>query len=223
MRTLSNFIDGAFRPPLDGATEPVLNPATGEEIAQAPLSGAADVEAAVSAARRAFERVVADDAGDPRRRVARARGRDRGSRRGTRPRGGDQRRQAARRRPERRDRRDGRQPPLLRRRGALHGGQGSGRVPGGPHLDDSPRAGRRDRPDHPVELPAADGGLEDRPRARTGNTIVLKPAETTPITTLRLAELAPRSFRPACSTSSAVTATPPGSRSSSTPTSTWSR
>jgi len=55
MRTLENFIDGAFRPPADGATEPVLNPATGEEIAQAPLSSAADVDVAVGAARRAFE------------------------------------------------------------------------------------------------------------------------------------------------------------------------
>ena len=55
MRTLENFIDGAFRPALDGGTEPVLNPATGEEIAQAPLSGAADIDAAVAAARRAFE------------------------------------------------------------------------------------------------------------------------------------------------------------------------
>jgi betaine-aldehyde dehydrogenase len=55
MRTLENFIDGAFRPALDGGTEPVLNPATGEEIAEAPLSGAADIDAAVAAARRAFE------------------------------------------------------------------------------------------------------------------------------------------------------------------------
>ena len=55
MRTLENFIDGAFRPALDGATEPVLNPASGEEIAQAPLSGAADVDLAVAAARRAFD------------------------------------------------------------------------------------------------------------------------------------------------------------------------
>ncbi|MGD0196940.1 MAG: gamma-aminobutyraldehyde dehydrogenase [Solirubrobacteraceae bacterium] len=54
MRTLENFIDGAFVAPVDGATEPVLNPASGEEIAQAPLSGAADVDAAVAAARRAF-------------------------------------------------------------------------------------------------------------------------------------------------------------------------
>jgi len=55
MRTLENFIDGAFRPAHDGETEPVLNPATGEEIAQAPLSGAADIDTAVAAARRAFE------------------------------------------------------------------------------------------------------------------------------------------------------------------------
>jgi betaine-aldehyde dehydrogenase len=55
MRTLENFIDGAFRPALDGETEAVLNPATGEEIAQAPLSGAADIDTAVAAARRAFE------------------------------------------------------------------------------------------------------------------------------------------------------------------------
>jgi betaine-aldehyde dehydrogenase len=55
MRTLENFIDGAFRPALDGGTEAVLNPASGEEIAQAPLSGAADIDVAVAAARRAFE------------------------------------------------------------------------------------------------------------------------------------------------------------------------
>jgi betaine-aldehyde dehydrogenase len=54
MRTLENFIDGAFRPPADGASEPVLNPATGETIAQAPLSSAADIDLAVAAARRAF-------------------------------------------------------------------------------------------------------------------------------------------------------------------------
>jgi betaine-aldehyde dehydrogenase len=55
LRELENFIDGAFVAPADGATEPVLNPATGEEIAQAPLSSAADIDAAVTAARRAFD------------------------------------------------------------------------------------------------------------------------------------------------------------------------
>ena len=55
MRELENFINGAFVAPADGASEPVLNPATGETIAQAPLSGGVDIDAAVGAARRAFE------------------------------------------------------------------------------------------------------------------------------------------------------------------------
>jgi len=53
--TLQNFIDGSFVDPVEGQTEPILNPATGETIAQAPLSTAADVDRAVKAARAAFE------------------------------------------------------------------------------------------------------------------------------------------------------------------------
>jgi betaine-aldehyde dehydrogenase len=53
--TLQNFIDGEFVDPVEGQTEPVLNPATGETIAQAPVSTAADVDRAVAAARRAFD------------------------------------------------------------------------------------------------------------------------------------------------------------------------
>jgi betaine-aldehyde dehydrogenase len=52
--TLRNFIDGALVEG-EGDTEPILNPATGEEIARAPLSTRADVDRAVGAARRAFE------------------------------------------------------------------------------------------------------------------------------------------------------------------------
>ena len=51
--TLSNFIDGE-RVASTGETEPVLNPATGEELARAPISTAEDVDRAVLAARRAF-------------------------------------------------------------------------------------------------------------------------------------------------------------------------
>ncbi len=52
--TLTNFIDGE---PADhaGDSEPVLNPATGEEMAQAPVSTAEEVDRAVAAARRAFD------------------------------------------------------------------------------------------------------------------------------------------------------------------------
>ncbi len=53
--TLQNFVDGQFVDPAEGQTEPILNPATGEVIAHAPLSSAADVDRAVSAARGAFD------------------------------------------------------------------------------------------------------------------------------------------------------------------------
>src|SRR5215211_6196127 len=52
---LKNFIDGQFVDPAEGRTEEVLNPATGEAIAEAPLSTAEDVDRAVAAARAAFE------------------------------------------------------------------------------------------------------------------------------------------------------------------------
>jgi betaine-aldehyde dehydrogenase len=52
---LQNFIDGEFVDPAEGQTEPVLNPATAEEIAEAPLSTEEDVNRAVEAAKRSFE------------------------------------------------------------------------------------------------------------------------------------------------------------------------
>jgi betaine-aldehyde dehydrogenase len=55
VETLSNFIDGERVGSEGEGTEPVLNPATGEELARAPRSSAADVDRAVAAARRAFE------------------------------------------------------------------------------------------------------------------------------------------------------------------------
>ena len=62
------------------------------------------------------------------------------------------------------------------------------------------------------------------PALATGNTLVLKPAETTPVTTLKLwPRCAPRSSRPASATSSAATASRRARRWSPTPRSTWSR
>src|SRR4051794_2939922 len=52
---LKNFINGELVDPAEGQTEPVLNPATGEAIAEAPLSTAEDVDRAVGAARKAFD------------------------------------------------------------------------------------------------------------------------------------------------------------------------
>lgn len=54
-QTLRNFIDGEHVEPASGRTMPVFNPATGQEIAQAPDSDATDVDRAVAAARAAFE------------------------------------------------------------------------------------------------------------------------------------------------------------------------
>jgi betaine-aldehyde dehydrogenase len=53
-KTFQNFIDGESVPSAAGQTMDVLNPATGETIAQAPASGPEDVDRAVAAARGAF-------------------------------------------------------------------------------------------------------------------------------------------------------------------------
>ncbi|NJP46653.1 gamma-aminobutyraldehyde dehydrogenase [Actinacidiphila epipremni] len=54
LRILHNHIDGDFRPAADGRTTQVVDPTTGEAYATAPLSGAADVDAAMAAAAAAF-------------------------------------------------------------------------------------------------------------------------------------------------------------------------
>jgi betaine-aldehyde dehydrogenase len=61
---LRNFIDGDFVDPAEGQTEQVMNPATGEAIAEAPLSTAEDVNRAVAAARRAFDGWAATTPGE---------------------------------------------------------------------------------------------------------------------------------------------------------------
>ena len=50
-----NFIGGKWMPARSGATDAVLNPATGEVLAEVASSDAADVEAAVDAAHEAFQ------------------------------------------------------------------------------------------------------------------------------------------------------------------------
>ena len=79
---IQNFIDGEQRAGRRGRSEPILNPATGEQIATAPLSGEDDVDAAVQAAKRAFQEWSRDAAGRARARAAEDRRRARGERRG---------------------------------------------------------------------------------------------------------------------------------------------
>jgi betaine-aldehyde dehydrogenase len=52
---IRNFVGGQERESAEFGSEPILNPATEEEIATAPKSGASDVDAAVNAAYDAFE------------------------------------------------------------------------------------------------------------------------------------------------------------------------
>ncbi|MEZ0068634.1 betaine-aldehyde dehydrogenase [Streptacidiphilus sp. MAP12-20] len=52
---LRNYINGAFTDAADGRTTEVIDPTTGEVYATAPLSGEADVNAAMAAAAAAFE------------------------------------------------------------------------------------------------------------------------------------------------------------------------
>jgi betaine-aldehyde dehydrogenase len=53
--TLKNVINGEAVDSTDGRTSPIVNPATGQEIGQAPESGQDDVDRAVAAARAAYD------------------------------------------------------------------------------------------------------------------------------------------------------------------------
>jgi betaine-aldehyde dehydrogenase len=54
-RTIGNVVDGRVVPAVDGRTHDVVDPSTGQVYAQAPLSGAEDVDRAYRAASAAFE------------------------------------------------------------------------------------------------------------------------------------------------------------------------
>ncbi|HEX2417415.1 MAG TPA: aldehyde dehydrogenase family protein, partial [Micromonosporaceae bacterium] len=54
-RMLRNFIDGGYQEPAEGRYADLVNPATSEVFAATPVSGSEDVDRAVRAAERAFE------------------------------------------------------------------------------------------------------------------------------------------------------------------------
>ena len=54
-RTLHNLINGEQVPSVEGRTSPLVNPSTEETFAEAPVSGAEDVDRALKAAETAFE------------------------------------------------------------------------------------------------------------------------------------------------------------------------
>jgi len=55
LRRLQNFVNGEFVDAKSGRTSEVINPSTGEAYAEAPVSGAEDVDIAFAAAAAAFE------------------------------------------------------------------------------------------------------------------------------------------------------------------------
>ena len=55
LRTLRNFVDGGYVDPKDGRYADLIDPTTGEVFAHAPISGPEDVDAAMGAAAAAFE------------------------------------------------------------------------------------------------------------------------------------------------------------------------
>ena len=142
-------------------TVTVTNPSTGEVLATDALAAPADVDAAVAAATAAFpgwagatpaERStllhrLAAELGRGRRRA--------GAGREPPVRQADPARRGLRRARHRRQRR------LLRRRRPQPGGQGQRRVLRRPHVEHPAGADRGRRVDRAVELPAADGGVED--------------------------------------------------------------
>ena len=54
MRKLQNFIGGQYQDAMDGAAAPLIDPSTGEAFAEAPVSGAADMDHALAVAADAF-------------------------------------------------------------------------------------------------------------------------------------------------------------------------
>ena len=161
------FIDGAWVASGDRTCSPVINPSDGTIVTEVDVATDDQVQAAIAAARRAFD--TGDWAAHAGRRARRApdprRRADRSRPRGDGPRGDAPDRQGDAREPLGHRRRRPRLPLLRgladpRRRPTRRPGQ-----PGGP-LADRLRAGRRLRADRAVELPAA-AAVAGRSRRRS--------------------------------------------------------
>jgi betaine-aldehyde dehydrogenase len=188
--TLQNFIDGEHVSSAEGETEAVLNPATADVIAHAPLSSAADVDRAVAAARRAFETwsvttpgergsallALADAIEEHSEELAQLESANAGK-------------------PINAFRDD--EIPFMVDNLRFFAGAGrclEGRA-AGEYLEGHTSIIRREPIGvvgqiAPWNYPLMMAVWKIAPALAAGNTIVLKPAETTPLTTLRLAELA---------------------------------
>ena len=188
--TMKNFIDGEWVDP-SGGTDTVFNPATGEELAQAPVSSPEDVDRAVKAAVGRLRGLVEHHAGRARARPDPPGRRARGARRRDRRARDRQRRQAGRRLQGRRAAGHGRQPALLRRAArARSRARPRASTSRATRRSSAARRSARSRRSRPWNYPLMMAIWKIGPALAAGNTIVLKPAETTPLTTLKLGEIA---------------------------------
>ena len=200
---ISSAASGSTR--VDGGTMEVINPATGETIAEVPRGDAEDVDRAVEAAKAALPEWLETTPGERAELLLKLADAGRRERRGAR-RSSSRRTSASRSRRARRDARSA-SDNLRFFAGAarmLEGKRGR-RVHARLHVDDPPRAGRDRRRDRAVELPADDGGLEDRARARGRQRPVLKPSEQTPLTTAPLRAARRRTILPAGRAATSIT------------------
>ncbi len=221
--TFRNVINGELVDAASGETYDVVDPTTGEVYATAPTSGAEDVDRAYQAAATAFETwgettpserqlamlKIADAMEKRSREFVDVESRDTGKPIGFTI--------------------DEEMPPAIDQIRFFAGaarvleGKSAGEYLKRPHLVRPPRADRRGRPGHPVELPADDDGVEDRARAGGRQHASCSSPATPRRPPRRCSPSWPRSScRPACSTSSAATATP-AARWSSTRSRSWSR
>ena len=193
---LENFIDGATVAPAEGRTEEVINPATAEPFATAPVSTAEDVDRAVAAARRAFDSWsrttpaqrseailrLADAIADNAEELAELESADAGKPRAS----------------VIDEEMPGNVDNLRFFAGAARCMQG---LAAGEFVEGRTSIIRREPVGvvgqiTPWNYPLAMAVWKLGPALATGNTVVLKPAENTPVTTLRLAELAAEIFPP---------------------------
>jgi betaine-aldehyde dehydrogenase len=190
VRTLQNFIDGEFVDPADGETEPVLNPATGGAVAEAPVSTATDVGRAVEAARAAFDGWASTTPGERARallRLADAVEEHAGEIAELEATDAGKPLQAVK---------DDEIPAIVDHLRFFAGAARcmEGRA-AGEYLEGYTSMIRREPVGvvgqiTPWNYPLMMATWKIGPALATGNAVVLKPAETTPVTTLKLAELA---------------------------------
>ncbi len=196
VRTLENFVDGGCVPADATGTQPVVNPATGEPLAEVPLSGPADVDRAVAAARAAGDGWSTTPPAQ--RQLALLRLADLLEEHG------DElaELESANAGKPLHEFRDGELDPMVDQLRFFAGAARclEGRA-AGEYLEGRTSFIRREPVGvvgqiTPWNYPLMMAVWKVGPALAAGNTIVLKPAETTPLTTLRLAELAAQALPP---------------------------